>query len=80
MIVGERKDSAVYVRMKRRACEEVGMRSFDCDLPGDASQQTVMEAVARFNADPDVHGILVQLPVRTQREVRGAVCRPLPPA
>jgi 5,10-methylene-tetrahydrofolate dehydrogenase/methenyl tetrahydrofolate cyclohydrolase len=62
--VGERKDSQTYVRMKRRACAEVGIRSFDCDLPGDSTQQEVLEAVAKFNANPDVHGILVQLPVR----------------
>jgi 5,10-methylene-tetrahydrofolate dehydrogenase/methenyl tetrahydrofolate cyclohydrolase len=64
VIVGERKDSQTYVRMKRKACAEVGFRSFDCDLPADATQADVLAAVAKFNADPDVHGILVQLPVR----------------
>ena len=63
VIVGERKDSQTYVRMKRRACAEVGFRSFDCDLPGDSTQQEVLDAVAKFNANPHVHGILVQLPV-----------------
>lgn len=63
VIVGERKDSQTYVRMKRRACAEVGFRSIDCDLPGDATQAQVVAAVRRLNADPDVHGILVQLPV-----------------
>ncbi|GBF88914.1 hypothetical protein Rsub_01413 [Raphidocelis subcapitata] len=63
VIVGERKDSQTYVRMKRRACAEVGFRSFDCDLPGDSTQQEVLDAVAKFNANPHVHGILVQLPL-----------------
>jgi hypothetical protein len=64
VIVGERKDSQTYVRMKRRACAEVGIRSFECDMPEDSTQQQVLSAVAKFNADPNVHGILVQLPVR----------------
>lgn len=64
VIVGDRKDSQTYVRMKRKACEEVGFRSFHCDLPGDATQAAVLAQVAKFNADPAVHGILVQLPVR----------------
>jgi len=64
VIVGERKDSQTYVRMKRKACTEVGFRSFHCDMPGDSTQQEVLKAVAKFNADPHVHGILVQLPVR----------------
>lgn len=63
VIVGERKDSQTYVRMKRRACAEVGIRSFDCDLPEGATQAEVLAAVERFNADPNVHGILVQLPL-----------------
>ena len=67
VIVGDRKDSATYVRMKKKACADVGIRSFDCDLPGDASQADVLAAVSRFNSDPDVHGILVQLPVRLRR-------------
>lgn len=64
VIVGERKDSQTYVRMKKKACEEVGIASFGADLPATASQQEVLDVVARLNADPDVHGILVQLPVR----------------
>lgn len=66
VIVGERKDSQTYVRMKRRACAEVGIRSFDCDMPEDSTQREVLDAVAKFNADPNVHGILVQLPVSAQ--------------
>lgn len=66
VIVGERKDSQTYVRMKRKACEEVGIASFGADLPDTATQQEVLEMVQQLNANPDVHGILVQLPVREQ--------------
>jgi hypothetical protein len=63
VIVGERKDSQTYVRMKRKACEEVGIASFGADLPETASQEEVLKVVKDLNANPDVHGILVQLPV-----------------
>jgi 5,10-methylene-tetrahydrofolate dehydrogenase/methenyl tetrahydrofolate cyclohydrolase len=63
VIVGERKDSQTYVRMKKKACEEVGIASFGADLPETATQQEVLNTVAQLNADPNVHGILVQLPV-----------------
>ncbi|KAG2494196.1 hypothetical protein HYH03_007554 [Edaphochlamys debaryana] len=63
VIVGERKDSQTYVRMKRKACEEVGIASFGSDLPDTATQDEVLAVVAGFNANPDVHGILVQLPL-----------------
>lgn len=63
VIVGERKDSQTYVRMKRKACEEVGIASFGADLPATATQQEVLDVVQQLNANPDVHGILVQLPV-----------------
>lgn len=63
VIVGERKDSQTYVRMKKKACEEVGIASFGADLPDTSTQQEVLDVVASLNANPDVHGILVQLPV-----------------
>ncbi|GLC36060.1 Bifunctional protein FolD 2 [Pleodorina starrii] len=63
VIVGQRKDSQTYVRMKRKACEEVGIASFGADLPDTATQEEVLSVVRGFNANPDVHGILVQLPL-----------------
>ncbi len=63
VIVGERKDSQTYVRMKKKACAEVGIQSFGCDLPATATQDEVLAVVKSFNANPDVHGILVQLPL-----------------
>lgn len=64
VIVGDRGDSQTYVRMKKQACKEVGIASFGADLPATATQQEVLDTVASFNANPDVHAILVQLPVR----------------
>jgi methylenetetrahydrofolate dehydrogenase (NADP+)/methenyltetrahydrofolate cyclohydrolase len=61
--VGEDPASAIYVRGKRKDCEEVGIRSDEHHLPADTSQATLMALVARLNADPAVHGILVQLPL-----------------
>ncbi len=63
VLVGERKDSQTYVRMKKKACAEVGIASFGYDLPADASQEEIKKVVAELNANPDVHGILVQLPL-----------------
>ncbi|XP_010931632.1 bifunctional protein FolD 2 [Elaeis guineensis] len=63
VIVGTRKDSQSYVSMKRKACAEVGIRSFDLDLPEDISEADLIEKVHQLNADADVHGILVQLPL-----------------
>ena len=97
VLVGERKDSQTYVRSKKKACEEVGIKSFGVDLPDTATEDEVLkvrweassctvtfasndqsvdhsykdlyaslfflQVVADFNADPAVHGILVQLPL-----------------
>ncbi|BAS92306.1 bifunctional protein FolD 2 [Oryza sativa Japonica Group] len=63
VIVGSRKDSQTYVQMKRKACAEVGIRSVDVDLAEDISEAALVAEVHRLNADPAVHGILVQLPL-----------------
>ncbi|MQL71492.1 hypothetical protein Taro_003774 [Colocasia esculenta] len=63
VIVGCRKDSQSYVAMKRKACAEVGIRSFDIDLPEDIPEEEVIQNVHELNNNPDVHGILVQLPL-----------------
>ncbi|WVZ96304.1 hypothetical protein U9M48_041960 [Paspalum notatum var. saurae] len=63
VIVGSRKDSQTYVSMKRKACAEVGIRSVHVDLPEDISEPALVAEVHRLNADPAVHGILVQLPL-----------------
>lgn len=63
ILVGDRKDSATYVRNKKKACESVGINSFEVNLPDDASEQEVLKYISDFNGDPSVHGILVQLPL-----------------
>ncbi|GKU96889.1 hypothetical protein SLEP1_g10071 [Rubroshorea leprosula] len=63
ILVGDRKDSATYVRNKKKACESVGINSFEVHLPEDSSEQEVLNAISGFNDDPSVHGILVQLPL-----------------
>ncbi len=63
VLVGENPASQVYVRNKRKACEEVGIASFGFELPATASQAEVEGLVSQLNADPKVHGILVQLPL-----------------
>jgi methylenetetrahydrofolate dehydrogenase (NADP+) / methenyltetrahydrofolate cyclohydrolase len=61
--VGEDPASAVYVRGKRKDCEEVGIHSEEHHLPATTTQAELLALVARLNADPQVHGILVQLPL-----------------
>jgi len=63
VLVGDDAASSVYVRNKRRACRQVGFRSFDYDLPSRTSQEDLYALIDRLNADPAVHGILVQLPL-----------------
>lgn len=63
VIVGDRPDSAAYVRMKIKACEESGMNSIHQALDENASEGEVLDAVRALNEDINVHGILVQLPL-----------------
>lgn len=63
VIVGNRKDSESYVNMKRKACAEVGIKSVDTNLPEEVSETELICRVHDLNANPDVHGILVQLPL-----------------
>lgn len=56
VIVGSRKDSQSYVSMKRKACAEVGIKSFDLDLPEKTSEAELINHVHQLNANPDVHG------------------------
>ncbi|MGM0524960.1 MAG: bifunctional methylenetetrahydrofolate dehydrogenase/methenyltetrahydrofolate cyclohydrolase FolD [Pseudomonadota bacterium] len=63
VLVGKDPASEVYVGNKRRACEQVGIKSFDHDLPADASQQQLETLIDQLNEDPTVDGILLQLPL-----------------
>ncbi|MBI3569868.1 MAG: bifunctional methylenetetrahydrofolate dehydrogenase/methenyltetrahydrofolate cyclohydrolase FolD [Gammaproteobacteria bacterium] len=61
--VGNEAASEVYVRNKREACAEAGFISFDFDLPVDTSQEKILSHIDQLNTDPNVDGILVQLPL-----------------
>ena len=63
VLVGEDPASAVYVRSKGKACEEAGMHSVTLRLPATTTEAELLETVDRLNADQQIHGILVQLPL-----------------
>ncbi len=63
VLVGERVDSATYVRSKGKACEELGMGSLSHHLPGDVSQEELEKLIKSLNRSKKVNGILVQLPL-----------------
>jgi methylenetetrahydrofolate dehydrogenase (NADP+)/methenyltetrahydrofolate cyclohydrolase len=63
VIVGSDPASRMYVRMKHRACEQVGIGSVGVELPKEATTGQVLEAVTQLNNDEEIHGILVQLPL-----------------
>jgi methylenetetrahydrofolate dehydrogenase (NADP+)/methenyltetrahydrofolate cyclohydrolase len=63
VLVGEDLASKVYVRMKGKACEEAGMHSVTIRLDASTTQQELLAQVAALNADPAIHGFLVQMPV-----------------
>ena len=63
VLVGNDPASAVYVRSKGKACEEAGMRGETIRLPAETTENALLAQVDRLNADPNVHGILVQMPL-----------------
>ena len=63
ILVGNDPASEVYVRNKKSRTIAVGMNSFDCHLSADVTQDALIEVIKEFNHDPEVHGILVQLPL-----------------
>jgi len=73
VIVDEDPASQMYVRMKHRACERVGIASIAVELPGDATTEAVLEQVAHLNHDPDINGILVQLPLPRQVDAKTVI-------
>ena len=70
ILVGENPASKVYVGNKVKACEECGVDSFRHVLPADAAEAELLSLIQRLNADPSVHGILVQLPLPPHIDVR----------
>jgi len=75
ILVGDDPASQAYVTMKERDCERLGMRSFDTRLPADTDQAALNAVIDGFNADPDVHGILVQLPLPGHLDAEAALAR-----
>ncbi|WP_330946044.1 bifunctional methylenetetrahydrofolate dehydrogenase/methenyltetrahydrofolate cyclohydrolase FolD [Thermomonas sp. LB-4] len=63
VLVGSDPASSVYVRNKKRAAEKVGIRAFDYDLPAGTGEAELVALIDQLNADPQVHGILIQLPL-----------------
>lgn len=70
VLVGDDPASQIYVRNKQRACEQVGFRSEQQLLPGDTTPEALRAVIARLNAAPEIHGILVQLPLPPQLDER----------
>jgi methylenetetrahydrofolate dehydrogenase (NADP+)/methenyltetrahydrofolate cyclohydrolase len=73
ILVGHNAASEVYVRHKRRACEEAGLHSLSHDLPLDTSESQLLALVHALNADPAIDGILVQLPLPPQIRARAVI-------
>jgi len=63
VLVGDNPASQVYVRSKGRACTEIGFHSVTETLPADCTQERLLGLVRKFNEDPAIHGLLVQLPL-----------------
>jgi methylenetetrahydrofolate dehydrogenase (NADP+)/methenyltetrahydrofolate cyclohydrolase len=78
VIVGDNPASRLYVRNKIRACDEVGIKSFRFDFPQAAGPDEVLALIETLNRRPDVHGILVQLPLPPQFAI-GEVLRAISP-
>lgn len=63
VLVGEDQASRIYVGAKHKACADVGIRSEQVDLPAYVTEHELMATLRRLNRDPDIHGIIVQLPL-----------------
>jgi methylenetetrahydrofolate dehydrogenase (NADP+)/methenyltetrahydrofolate cyclohydrolase len=70
LLVGEDPASNVYVGMKQRAADAAGIKAIDRRLPASATQEEILAILDEWNADPSVHGILVQLPLPDQVDER----------
>lgn len=73
VIAGSDPASQMYVRMKHRACERVGIGSVGIELAGDTTTDRVLEKVRQLNADPEIDGILVQLPLPNQVDAKQVI-------
>lgn len=72
ILVGDDPSSATYVRMKGNACKRLGMQSVRIELPASTTTEQLLEEIQKLNADPHVHGILLQHPVPHHIDERAA--------
>ena len=75
VLVGDDPASAIYVRMKGRACEEAGMHSVTIRLSAETTQAELVAQVDALNADPSIHGILMQMPLPPQMDSETVIRR-----
>lgn len=73
ILVGDDPASQVYVDRKEKKCAELGIRSRKCVLPRDTSMETLLKLIGELNADPEIHGILVQSPPPPQIDERRVI-------
>ncbi len=78
IIVGEDPASQVYVRNKKKGCEEVGFHSEVCEMPADTTMETLLAKIEDYKNNPAIHGILVQLPLPKHLDEK-AVLAAIPP-
>src|SRR5437016_14086826 len=78
VLVGNNPASATYVRMKGKACEEAGLYHETIRLPPETSEAELLTLIDRLNADPKIHGILVQLPLPKQIDSQRVLRRVAP--
>jgi methylenetetrahydrofolate dehydrogenase (NADP+)/methenyltetrahydrofolate cyclohydrolase len=78
VLVGDNPASQIYVRNKRKACQQVGIDSWLHPLPKETTQAQLLDLVSRLNTDSAVHGILVQLPLPRQIEESAVIRAVLP--
>ncbi|XP_047484356.1 C-1-tetrahydrofolate synthase, cytoplasmic-like isoform X1 [Penaeus chinensis] len=67
--VGAREDSNVYIRMKIRAAEEIGIRAQHIQFPRSITQSQLVQEVKKLNNDPNIHGMIVQMPLESDNEI-----------
>ncbi len=78
VIVGDDPASHMYVRMKHRACEQVGISSVNISLPEDTTTRTILDRIRQLNEDSDINGILVQLPLPKSIDTEAVLAAILP--
>ncbi len=75
ILVGDDPASQIYVRNKKKACDEVGFLSREYRLPGETSEQELLDLIDQLNQDEAIHGILVQLPVPRHIDDKKVIAR-----